>query len=266
MNKLTPKHYAIIAGLLVLLGIIVSIPFIIKSVNPSKAISTGIITAVPITDLFLEPTTLQTALYEQKNPDNYGFKVEIQNTTKIGGIANIYAVETDCGQKNLTFTNSNSYSIAVRVLYSGSAVINGKIVHTFASVEKTSYIPSLGIFNCDRSFSSDPIKNQSALNNYRREVYNTLLITELDDFNSASYEPGYPQKIQIDFRRQKLRKEYTYLGGSNIHTPFTKFSEPSTSNGNKMIVIDDSKNVHDTQISYKIKDIILRRTNKTGIL
>ena len=235
-------HIYILTGILVFLVILVTFTAIVSMRNTSQK-STGPLDPKPLpTDLV---TPLTTGLYTQSNKNRQGFMIEILTGNQYT-IANVYGVETDCGKGDFLQINKYSYLLAPRLLYSGSAIIDNKIIHTYASVEKSSYIGSLNSFNCN---TKDPA-------NYKREVYNTLYITEL----------GSPEKIMITFTRQKTKNEYPYTDAlATAGSAWKVFSQPHPSNGNKQQPILDTKNFFDTNMNYKIENIILNKINNTGI-
>lgn len=190
---------------------------------------------------------LKSGLWTQLTPDKLGMKIEIVNQSPQYHAANVYFLN-QCDAENLRFFDSNKhmYALGMKISYAGSAVIDGKTVHTYSSLETRDYDPIYGTFMCNTVRSADYVEEKKFFDRY---VFNTLVITEL---------PG--GKILVNYNRQKLKNEHTLFSNRN-YIPMKAFNEFS----NPKILIDDKRNFYDTDIDIKLEGIILNKeTSRDG--
>ena len=233
---------------------------------------------IPVDTVFyIPPCPLVTGLYAQsdglvgfypKNINTKDFKVLITDEIDYSGknpvrknYATVYQFST-CDNVNL-FNDAcgpyprSQWELAYLMPYAGSAIVDGKVVHTYASYETRDRWPQGG-FDC--TTINDQNKNRNTA--YLRSIYNTLTITELSPRTSQS-TPGEcltvngdkqnnPDQILITFKRQKQRKEYT-SDTLNIRSPKVEFD---MSQATKMYALDN-RNWFDTDIDVDISNIIL---------
>jgi hypothetical protein len=221
---------------------------------------------------YVPPCPLSTGLYAQsdgligmypKNLNTKGFKVlifdYIDTTQKIPvrkNFATVYQFSTcdnvaqfndACGPYN-----RSNWELAYMMPYAGSAIVDGKTVHTYASYETRDRWPQGG-FDCSPFSDKNP---------YLRSIYNTLTITEVSP-RTPEGKPGEcltvdgskqsnPDQILITFKRQKQRKEYTN-DTIKLRSPKVEFdmSQPTK------IYALDNRNYFDTDIDVDITNIIL---------